>query len=524
VLSGDLRFWLVVIGYDPRSKSINNHIYLVYALAFFTIWVFMILTWLADAAARFLQTLPFGSAVSAAAGLGAWGLLAVFLYELYRATRRSPFIFSEADAHHLCTAPLARGPVALVWLLTAWIQRGLPIYAVSVVIAYALVQALAPKPLTTGDLPFYLVAGFRMVLVIIPLYLGLLSVAWSAGAWRLRSARERINLRWLAPGIVILFAGLYLALGAERSLVILTPLAFFVRAGLGLAPWLSGLGLALVVGVLGMALLWFAAREMSLARAAQETRDLEALRAARLTGRLDLAGELADQSRLRVGAAPSRIPAGPRALALVWKNAVQMVRRANATDGLVWLATAGLAFGALALPGWGAQGWAVLLWMLLVIQTSIQPLRKELSRWWIFRQLPIESSRRSAAVLALPVVKTWLAGLAAFAAAVWTGHTVPGIVIWLYLICTPAVALTAGVDILRQSKSQDLLAGRVPEQTLLTVLLAALVVALNGGAAWMMLVRWAYPLSMAVPFIVAVGVVLVYGLWKDAGSRLREMQ
>src|SRR5512140_2397619 len=68
VLQGDLKFWLVVAGYDTRTSSFNNRLYLVYVVIFFALWIFMVLTLLADFAARFLKSLPFGSITEAAVG------------------------------------------------------------------------------------------------------------------------------------------------------------------------------------------------------------------------------------------------------------------------------------------------------------------------------------------------------------------------------------------------------------------------------------------------------------------------
>ena len=524
VLEGDLRFWLVVIGYDPHSRSINNRIYLVYALAFIALWIFMMLTLAADFAARFLQALPFGSAQSAAVGAGTLGLLGLFLYELYRATQRSPFVFSEADAHYLCTAPLDRRPVAILWLITTWIEHGLAVWAISVVLGYALLQAGSPHALTAADLPAFLGAGVRMVSLIIPLYLGLLALAWSAGAWRLRGAREKLNLRWSAPALAVLLGGLILVFGADQVMTVLMPLAFFVQAGLGLAPWSLGMGLALLSAVVGLAVLWQASSKMSLARAAQETHDREALKAARMSGRLDLANELAQKDRLRAGRKPTRLPGGVSAAALVWKNTLQSVRRFQLGDLLAWLGIAAASLAMLAYSGWGTRGWAVVIWSLLVIQQAISPLRKELSRWWLFRQLPVPSDRRTGAVLVLPVVGIWLAGLLALAAA-WVLHlSVSGLGVWLYLVVAPSVALAAAMDILRQSKTQDLLAGRVPDQTLVTVLLALLIVVLEAGFAWLLLVKWAYPMDLALPLLMAENVGILVALWRTVGSQLRDIR
>lgn len=530
VIRGDLNFWLVVIGYDPRSRSFNNQIYLVYALIFFAVWIFMVLTLLADIAARFLMRLGFATPQSAAVGVGSLVMAGLFLLELFQATRRSPFVFSDADAHLLSHTPVDRRPVALIWMLQAWVERGLGVAAGAVVLGYALLQAQSPRALTPADLPAYLVAGGRMALVAAPLYLALLSLTWAAGAWRLRGRREPANLRWIAPGLLLALAGGAAARGLEGLIIWLAPLTFPIRAGLGLAPWFWGLGFSVLLAIVAGILLWRAAEGMSLTRAALETRDREAIQSARMTGQFDRLGELTLRSRLPAQHAPSRIPARAAAWALVWKNAVQDQRRFNVLEMAPWVGIAGLALVMIVYEGFGARFWCVIALTLLVSARAVAPLRRNLGRWWLLRQLPFTSERMLAAMFIPPVVGAWLAGAAGLLAAALLRIAtpgipgVPGIGIWLYLALAPSVGLTAVIDILRKSQSGDLLVGRVPDVTIVSLLLAGGVIAVDGGFAWLLTASLGLSTAASLPWVAAESLGLLLALWKSAAERLRRVK
>ena len=46
-LASQIRFWVAIVGYDPRDRSIGQNIYLVYLAVFFSLWGFAILSLLA---------------------------------------------------------------------------------------------------------------------------------------------------------------------------------------------------------------------------------------------------------------------------------------------------------------------------------------------------------------------------------------------------------------------------------------------------------------------------------------------
>lgn len=524
ILRSDLGFWLIILGYDPKSGKITNKIYLVYALIFFTLWVFMVLTLLADVAAQVLAALPFGSAPSAAVGAAALALLALFLIEFFIAAKSSPFSFSEEDAALLCQTPVDRRPVALVWFMDAWVRLGLGVWAGAVVIAYALLQAQSPRPLTPGDLPAYLLAGARMFITAVPLYLATKALAWAAGAWRLRGRRQRAYLRWISPALGLFLAGALWAAGPRSLFTWLAPLVYPLQSGLGLAPWAGGLLLAAAGGGLALAVLWAASRDMSLARAAQETHNRQAIQAAAFTMQTDLLEELTQRQRLRGERQPSRIPGKEGPAAALWKSAVQASRRFSLGSFFSWLAMVSLPLAFLLLPDWGARSWSAAMWLMLAGSQMVGPLRRELTRWWLIRQMPFRSEERVGALLVLPAARLWLAGLAALVIAALIGARPPLTGVWLYMIAIPSVGLAVSVDVLRQCRTQDLLAGRVPQVGATALLLSLLAVAFTGGFAWLLTGLLGLPAAAAFPLLAFENLLVVYGFWRAAGQRLRQLK
>jgi hypothetical protein len=297
-----------------------------------------------------------------------------------------------------------------------------------------------------------------------------------------------------------------------------------LQAGLGAASLPAGLGVALVWAFLGMALLWASSRQMSLARASQETRGQEAMQAAVLTGAFDLRQELAQRQRLGTGRKPSRLPARPGPAALVWRNAVQGVRSFTLGQVIAWLSLTGLTLGVVLVTDWGARAWFVVLWLLFAGQRTTLSLRQDLSRWWLLRQLPYASGDLVLLDMMLPLAGVGLVGLGILIACLFLGIPVPALIGWLYLPGAVGAALATAGDILLQCRTERLLAGNVPGLTLRTILLGALVLGLPGGLAWLALARWGLPPWAGILAMLTVSVGLDYALYRLAGSALRRIR
>jgi hypothetical protein len=522
-----LEFWLILAGYDPKTRSFESRVYLVYVILFFIIWIFATLTLLASAGKSLLELLPLGGPLSSAIVVGLLGLSAFTLVQINIAARRSPFVFSEADAHLLCLTPLDRRPVAVAWLLKDWLLSAILVWSGAVVLGYALLEAQTPGDLTAADLPRYFLAGVRMLLVAIPLHLGLHSLAWSVGALRLHGKRRIPWLRWMALLVSIGLAGAWLLSGLSSGNFLpacLGLLTFPIRAGLGEVGFLPGLGLAGLWMALGMACLWRVASEMSLTRAAQETQGMEVMKTAMFMGASDLAQEMKQRQRLGAGRRPNRFLFGQGIWSLVFRNLVQVLRKWSISQLVPWVMILSLSMGILLFPEWEARAFMVLFWILAVGQRAVVPLRKDLSRWWLMNQLPFRLESMVAGDLALPLVGTgllcWLgligAGMleAALPAYIWLG----------FLPITIGIALSAVVDVLRQCQSSQLLAGNIPDLTFLTVVMGILLVGVSLGIAWLFVERWALPVWVWMPWVFVTLIGCDYGLVVLVRRQLRKLR
>jgi hypothetical protein len=97
-LASRIRFWLAAVGYDPRDRSIGHRIYLLYVLIFFSLWGFTVLLLLTDLGVGILTLFEEINPLQAAVTITGVLLLLDFLIRSYRASKRSPFKFTEDDA------------------------------------------------------------------------------------------------------------------------------------------------------------------------------------------------------------------------------------------------------------------------------------------------------------------------------------------------------------------------------------------------------------------------------------------
>ena len=386
--------------------------------------------------------------------------------------------------------------------------------------------------MTASDLPAYLLAGALALSAAAPLSLLIVGLAWSAGAIHLRGQYGQANLRWLAPLLFTLTAAAGLLLGWQGLLILLFPLAYPLRAGLRLASYPLGEGLALVLAVLGPLAVWMGAKGMSLSRAAQETSPLPSGRAA--GGPTSAVGDAAVERRLGAGVNVPAVPQGsitsttqprapvwPGAGALLWKAIIQARRRVGAEDVLGFFGLFAVNLALLTFPGTTTLIGLVTGWILIAAQQATAPLRRELARWWLLRSMPFRAGRLVVSTLALPVAGFWLAGLAIWLVWALMGRAVAPIPIGLYLLSAPGVALGAATDVLRQSKTGNLLAGSVPGVGLLGIVLGLLLVALNGGAAWLLFTSWQLPAPVAWALLLGCGAGLDWIYLSMASSALR---
>jgi hypothetical protein len=562
-LQSRFRFWLALVGYDRNDKSLLHKIYLVYAGVFYTLWSFAVLSLVAGGAGRLLGVVQeisgLDSPALSAAALGVLGILLWVLLAAYNASRTSPLIFSEEDSYLIAQTPADRRSVALAWLVGQWPRTLLPISAVAVTLGFAILENLSAGNLNASDIPRYLLAGFRSLSVTVFLQLGLLALVWALGAYRLQSDRYRPYSK-LAPvlaGALLLLALLPTALArlsetnvlgaliyaAARS-PFLAPINRVLQAGFGATAWEAGMALALGWTILGLLLLVASARSLNLSRASQESRSGAAWESAMLAGNTRQLEEISRRRRLGLGYAPSRLLTGLHQgrsgwRALFMKDLLQISRDGWLRSISSWSAVFFLAAVGALIPVWiqgdiGAQAFSLLYWMVLLVNRSTTRLRNDLETWAVFRQLPLPAGRLILAEILSAVLFGSLATWAGLAAA-WllqpylavtsapAALSLAQLVVWTILtpVLIAAIALGSVLDVIRQSKSANLLSGYAPLPGFLSLVIGAVVsllsILLSTGRVSLA------PSSLGVLMAFAVSAISAYALWQTSAEQLKRV-
>jgi len=265
-----IKFWIMIVGYDPGDRSLTHRVYLIYVGIFFSLWGFAVLALFADQVAVLLSllgvTAPVRSAVVFTAGI----LLTDVLFQCYRYARRSPFIFSEDDAHLICLTPVDRRQVALAWMFGEWIPSGLPYWVFTVTLSFSFLQLAQPAGLIAVNLPYYVLAALRAISIMLPFHLALMTFSYTFGAVRLGGEKDLPYLRLVPLSVAALF--LLLSRYDPAFLrIILVPLIYPLEAGFGTAHWGSGFTLAMLWALLSLLGLYFVTPGLNISRAAQES-------------------------------------------------------------------------------------------------------------------------------------------------------------------------------------------------------------------------------------------------------------
>jgi hypothetical protein len=531
-MEGRFAFWLALIGYNKRDKSISHRIYLVYALIFMSFWVFAVFTLLAGSGAGLLKALNPADPRAAAEwlaflALSIWGCIALVRY-----SRRSPFIFSEDDAFLICQTPIDRRAVALAWFPADWLESALPFWAMMVTLGFSLAEIGLHGKASYLDIPSYVLMGLRALFLFLPVQMGVLALLWAVGAARLQRDLDPSWLRWGALVLaIVLLAGLALNLAAQGLggnlgplwKALYWPVYFPLMAAFGQAHWAPGLGSGLGWALVGLAALWVTSRDLNLSRAAQEARGLAAQQQAMRAGDFDRAQSISQQARLGMGHAPSRLKERPGEKALAWKDAVQSLRTFRLTSVFPWFYVWVAALGIALLPGWAPRALAAIIWCIAAGQAATMRLRSDLARWSLLRQLPFPASRLVMADLVPPwllcLLVTWLGLLPA---AILSGSL--GVVLMvLALPVTASVVLLAAHDILRQSQVSALMAGAAGEMSARGALFAFLATLVPLG-----LVYWlagqGILLALGALLGLLVAALIAFIAWQVASGALKDIE
>jgi hypothetical protein len=573
------RFWLALFGYNPRDHSFSQKLYLVYAAIFYLLWTFAVLSLFAGGAAQLLAGLQnllgpaspgaasggitSGANIAPAASLVGWlGLVIWWLIAAYTAARRSPLNFSEEDAYLICQTPADRRAVALAWLVGQWPASLLPIGTLAIILGFSLVEGAKRGFLTTADIPFYLLSGLRSVSIIVPLQLGLLSLAWTPGVIRLRRGRERAWVRWVSPaiGLILLLvwlasntgeASLLSALSQSPLAFLAAPLMYPLQAALGLVAWPNGGLAAIAWAAVGLLVMLLAATRLNLSRAAQESRGQITLVQTLLAGDARQVEVFKMQQKLGTQRQPSSWLTGQAWearsqkrtwLSLVLKDLAQSARTNPLTRLWNWLSTFLIGAGLVLSTALRSQDWALaaillVYWSLQIGNQATKRLRDDLALWSLLRPLPLGYKN----LIAAEVMRSWIeaslvswlglalgvgmyalirAASAALQAALPAAQPLlqPGGILVLILLAPILVALAifgAALDVLRQSKSSNLLSGYAPQPGVLSMVL--------GGGAVLISAVLAYSLAAFSPWLAVLAPLASAGLarllWEAATQR-----
>ena len=466
----ELTYWLSFVAYKHRDHSITNRIYLLYLVIFFSVWIFVTLTFFANGGAILLRLLNPGNPVRAAIFLEVLliGIWCVFAF--WQSLKRSPVVFSEQDEALICQMPVKRRYVTIRWFLMPWLKSAVPFWLAAIALGFSVAETILPGVINANRIVWYAGYGLRAWLVIIPIHIALFSMIWAVGIYRLQKNLERPWLAWPVILICVAFFSFLLIFTFNANAfppgpwddiakTILYPLQAGFEAGKISAALLAGGSFALTM--LGI-MVWISGT-FSLSRAAQETREVDTLNSAVRYGLTSYAENLRTKRRLGVKRAPSRLPPFASAGILIWKDILQSQRSFHLSSLFVWFRIFLITLSLPLLPDPGSRVFLIAVWVIQIGQVSVIRIRSDLSRWSLVRQLPISSKKfllfelSSVCLLAVMISLTGLAthsiifktpvdGLAAL---------VPGMV--------AEVAGMANFDVIRRSRTNLLLTGSAPE-------------------------------------------------------------
>jgi hypothetical protein len=448
----------------------------MYFCAFWLIWIGAVFAlfgnWIAGIFNFFLLTSPTETVILFSKYvLSGWAIV-----QLWKVTRRSPFVFQEEDAYLLCQTPLDRRTVGLAWFLQGWIGSILPFVAGTVILAFALVEWQWPGEVTISELTAYIQASMRALSIVIPLHAAILAGVWSLGAWRLRWKHEPVSLHFFAPGLSLIW--LATLFKPEQFAWLLMPLDFSLYTAFGgdglLHNWWIGFGSVLLFLGIGLAMLAWSTTRINLSRAAQETSMQAKLQLARSQWQFGLVDTWGLRQRLGMARAPSYPPTRSGAWVLVWKDALQSWRSFQLHQMVRWLWLFVLNLGAFLVPNiflrlvfWG-------LWAVSLGELTTHRFRNDLAHWWVLRSLPFHNRD----LLLTEIVLSGGAGilLGWMALLVSRPPLILGLT-WGILLPFLVANIAFGTmqDILRRSKIRELLSPsiaeeNVPQQNLLGIL------------------------------------------------------
>ena len=458
----ELDYWFSLVSYNRQDVSLNNRIYFIYLILFFSVWIFVMLSFLASGGAILLQTLdPANPARPAflleALLLGGWSLFA-----FWQALKRSPVVFSKQDLLLLCQMPVKRRQVVLRWLILPWLKNAIPFWLAAITLGFSLAETRMPD--MSGVYIFeYAGYGIRPWLALIPIHLALFALQWAAGTLRLQRGQENKKIFWLVfpPVFLVLVLGLGSLLAGVNPF--LQSLYYPLESGFAETLPLNALLISCFAALVSLFLLARAAANFSINRAAQETQQTDLIQDLRRYGLNTSIQQIKTKEKLGVSKSPSRLPSGSGAAALLGKELLQARRSFRLAGLLDWLYIFSLFFGFALLPDFAGRIIALLFLVQKTAKISTTRLRSDLACWSLVRLLPFRAEK----LILLDLLPAYLLVTLLGLAGTLTGSLLPGVSTLRLALLVPAlIAALAGMaayDVIRRCRTNLLLTGFVPE-------------------------------------------------------------
>ena len=468
--SEELSYWTSFVYFDPKDRSFNNQIYLVYLLVFFSVWWFIVMVWFSEAGAMLMTTIYPSSPISLAVALVLVVLLVWFVVSMIQFLWRSPVKFSAEDAHLVCQMPLNPQNLVLRWLALPWFKSLVPFLLLAIVLAFSLARTqLADAGIMGQDLDGYFRLGFRAVLVMVPLHLALYALNWALGIWFMTHQRKIGPLLAVLAICFVVLASMGFGIATTFNVnlpggfnTLGSVMAEGLRIGFSEGRLANALMSHWAATLMALVILFFAAKGFSCSRAAQETRSDVLLRNLRRYGFGERAQVKKVQQRLRLDRRATWLPTWQGSPAFLWKDVLQSWRSVTLGKFFVLLSFFSIALGLAFLPSLSGRMLLILTWTLQVSTFLTDRVRQDLAHWPIVRQLPIEHQRWIVADLVLSCGKVMLISLVGLG----VGGVILGQIPLVEALSLPGmIAAVAGVStfvVFKNARVDLLMSGQAP--------------------------------------------------------------
>ncbi len=468
--SREISYWLSFVFFDAKDRSLNNRIYLVYLVAFFSIWWFMVLIWFAKAGAFLLTTFSPSQPMAFVVSLELAVLLIWFIVSFIQSLRRSPVSFSEEDAYLVCQMPLNPRKAVLRWLAMPWVKSLIPFLVFALILGFSLAETnLAPGERTGHSLLEYARVGLRALLVIVPIHLTLFTLNGSVGIWLMKHQRKMKALFLPVTSFLIItlvfLSGIIASFTGELPMPLQT-LSTVMTTSLQVGFSSGDMGMPLLLGWLAAAFLIFVlvtvSTNFSLSLAAQETAMQSKIKDLQRYGFSSQANDIRTQKRLGIERKATWFPAWCGAKAMFWKDILQYFRTFDSSTAFNFVYFISIMTGLVFIPNLSGRIFLILTWTLQAGKFLTERLHQDLTHWTIIKQLPIKSQKWILYDLLFASCVLLLMSLVGLTAGSVLSHKV---VLREALALPGMIATVAGIsagDIFRNSRINLLINGRAP--------------------------------------------------------------